>query len=406
MKSPGALAQWQSATRKKMIELLGGFPARTPLNARTVRRFDAQTYWVENITFESVPGFTVTANLYLPKGNAPFPVVLVPCGHSENGKAAESYQRVCIQLVGNGIAAFCYDPIGQGERKQILEVNQSGQALSKGKFRSTTEHSLVGVKSILLGSGLATRRIWDGMRALDYLESRDEIDASRMGCTGNSGGGLMTSYLVATDTRIQAAAPGCFVTTTEIKNVTPGPGDAEQNIFGQIAAHIDHSDYLQMAAPRAVLICAATDDFVPVNGTWTAFREAKRFYTQMGVPERVSLVEANEKHGFTRPLRLATVRWMKRWLQGSEEPLHDMLDWPVHSEADLRCTPKGQVLLLPKQKSIFDLDRDRARQLLQSRHERSHTLSSEALRKLIQQTIGLRDTKQSVSAADRCRANV
>ena len=104
----------------------------------------------------------------------------------------------------------------------------------------------------------------------------------------------MTSYLMALDDRIVAAAPSCFLTTTRRKNDNPGPGDAEQNIFGQISYGMDHPDYVLMRAPKPTLICAATRDFVPIEGTWETFRQAKRIYARLGFSERIGLVVGTE----------------------------------------------------------------------------------------------------------------
>ena len=100
----------------------------------------------------------MTALFYLPGGKPPFPGVLVPCGHSDNGKAMEAYQRACILLAKNGFAVLCYDPIDQGERFQLLD------ARGKPAARGTVAHCLAGVGSILLGRNTATYRIWDGIR--------------------------------------------------------------------------------------------------------------------------------------------------------------------------------------------------------------------------------------------------
>src|SRR5262249_30320615 len=156
--------------------------------------------------YESRPNHHVTANLYLPQGKGPFPGVLMPIGHSSTGKAAEYIQRGAILLVKHGIAVLAYDPIGQGERLQL--------PLASGKpvMGSTNEHTMLGVSAVLVGSQTAAFRIWDGIRSLDYLASRPEIDAKRLGCTGCSGGGTLTSYLMALDDRIAAAAPSCYIT--------------------------------------------------------------------------------------------------------------------------------------------------------------------------------------------------
>lgn len=344
------IAAYQAAKHAKFVELLGGFPERTPLNPRIAGTGEGDGYRYEKVIYESRPGFFVTAVLFLPaSGSAPYPAVLFPCGHSAEGKAEEAYQRACIMLARHGMAALAYDPIGQGERGQILTAD------NKQQFGSTIEHTLVGVGSILLGTNTATYRIWDGIRSIDYLESRDDIDASRLGCTGNSGGGTLTSYLMALDPRVAVAAPSCYVTSFRRLFDTIGPQDAEQNIFGFLAHGLDHADYLNLRAPKPTLVCCATRDFFDIQGTWDTFREAKRTYTRLGLPERVAIAETDEEHGFTVHLRCAMVQWMQRWLKGVDEPI-DEPDFPVLSVDELQCTPAGQVLLLEGARSVFDIN--------------------------------------------------
>ncbi len=360
LKTPDQIQKYAEDQRNNMRRALGfwdegktgnGFPEKTPLNARTVGRFEGDGFVVEKVIFESQPKHFVTALLYLPaKTTKPVPGVLIPCGHSSNGKAAGSYQLLGMSLARHGMAALCYDPIGQGERYQLLDDK------GKRRFRSTDEHTLVGVGSILVGRNTATYRIWDGVRALDYLESRKEVDGKKLGCAGNSGGGTLTEYLMALDDRIVAAAPGCSVTTFERKIVAPGPGDAEQNIFGQFAFGLDHADYIHMRAPKPTLICAATHDFVNIKGTWDVFREAKRIYARLGASEKVDLIEADRKHGMSQPLREATVQWMRRWLMGIDQPVTEPASKPF-SEAQVRCTPRGQVMLLDEARSVLDINR-------------------------------------------------
>jgi len=388
-KTAAEIAAWQEALTERFVASLGGFPERTPLRARVVGKLDGRGHRCEKIIFESRPGFFVTAVLYLPESKSPHPAVLFPCGHSENGKAAGSYQRACILLAQNGLAVLCYDPVGQGERKQILARDESGKPIARGRFRATSEHTICGVAPILLGENLATYRIWDGMRAMDYLASREDIDAARIGCTGNSGGGLMTSYLMALEPRIRAAAPGCFITTTRRKNESPGPGDAEQNIFAQTACGLDHPDLIMLAAPKPVLICAATRDFVPIEGTWEAFREAKRGYARLAFSKRIGLIEADQRHGFTRPLREGMVRWMSRWLRGVDEALQESV-FPIHSEDELRCTSQGQVLLLDGARSLHDLYREKAEMLAAKRREAWEAASASEKAQRVREVAGIR----------------
>lgn len=362
LKTPEQIRVWQIKTRDRFRELLGGFPERTPLNTKVVGKLDGDGFRVEKIIYESRPGFLVTANLYLPKSSGPYPGVLFPCGHSENGKAAGSYQKACMLLAKHGCAALIFDPPGQGERKQVLQQKGHDPAVHQAPFRSTSEHMVTGVAPVLLGQNLATYFIWDGMRGIDYLQSRDDILADRIGCTGNSGGGNQTSFLMALDERIVAAAPGNFITTTRIKNDRPGPGDAEQNIFAQTKYGIDHPDFLLMRAPKPTLILAATRDFVPIEGSWIAYRQARRLYAKLGFPERVNLVETDDRHGFNQELRVAMVRWMRRWLLKKDDAISEG-ELTLFGDRQLQCTPKGQTLLVEGAKSIFELNQDQERRL-------------------------------------------
>jgi cephalosporin-C deacetylase-like acetyl esterase len=351
LKTPEDVERRQLALRASFVQALGGYPQKTPLNPKVVGTLKGEGFRVEKVIYESRPDHHVTANFYIPEGKGPFPGVLVPCGHSDNGKASDAYQRVCILMAKNGLAVLCYDPIGQGERMQLLSAD--GKPAIKG---STTEHTYTGISAYLVGWSCATFRIWDGIRSIDYLESRPEVDPKRLGCTGNSGGGTLTAYLMALDDRIAAAAPSCYVTTLERLFATIGPQDAEQNITGQVAFGMEQTDYVSMRAPKPTLMCTATLDFFDIQGCWTTFREAKKIYGMFGHAERMDLIEYNDKHGFSKPRREAAMRWMRRWLLGADDaPVEG--DFPLFKDAELQCTETGQVLSALKGKSVFDLTR-------------------------------------------------
>jgi dienelactone hydrolase len=390
IRNPEELAAYQTRQRSFFERQLGGFPERTPLNSKVVGTLDRDTFTVEKVIFESRPDFLVTASLYLPKGDGPFPGVLVPCGHSVNGKAAETYQRASILLALNGMAALCYDPIGQGERAQILK-DDGTQLLG-----STIEHTMVGVGSILVGTNTAAYRVWDGMRAIDYLAGRPEVDAARIGCTGNSGGGTLTSFLMALDDRIVCAAPSCYITSFDRLLNTIGPQDAEQNWYGQLAHGFDHAEYILTRAPKPTLICAATQDFFDISGTWDTFRTAKQWYTKLGYPERVSLVEVDEPHGFSKGLREAAVSWMARWLLNKDEPVREP-EFEIFSDAELQCTSDGQVLLMDGAVSVFDFNIARGKVLADTRAELQKNLTDNEWLQAIRETIGMQSPKKPAS---------
>jgi cephalosporin-C deacetylase-like acetyl esterase len=373
LKTPADVAQRQREIKAKFIDALGGFPERTPLKPQVVGTRTGAGYRLERVIYESRPDHHVTALFYLPVGTGtpPYPAVLIPCGHDTNGKAAASYQRACILLAQNGIASLCYDPISQGERRQL--VDRDGKPAGAG---GTTEHTQITTGALLIGRSTASYRIWDGIRSLDYLASRPEIDAARLGCTGCSGGGTLTSYLMALDDRVAAAAPSCYITSLERLFATIGPQDAEQNITGQVVFGMDHADYLELRAPRPTLILSSTRDFFDIQGTWTTFREAKQLYGRLGHPERVDIIEENAGHGYPQAHREAMMRWMRRWLLGKDDAPAEG-DITVAGDAELQCTRTGQVLADLRGKSVFDLNAEREAELapLRAEYVKSHNKS-------------------------------
>lgn len=399
LKTPEDCVAYQKRMREFFRTQIGGFPERTPLNPRVIGKLKGDGFHVENVIYESWPGHHVTANLYLPNTKPPYPGVLVPCGHSHDGKAAAAYQRACILLAKNGMAALCYDPIGQGERYQVLSEQPNEFFRGGSRYRPphprvqyycTAEHTLMSVSSIPLGGNSARYRIWDGMRSIDYLISRPEIDAKRIGCTGNSGGGTLTSYIMALDDRVQAAAPVCYSTMFRYLVDFNGPQDGEQVIFGQLAYGMDIADYTLMRAPKPTLICAGTHDRTfKIDGTWELFREAKRFYTRMGYAERVDIIEADAPHGFTIQLREGSARWMNRWLMHKENPIFEG-DLPVFTDEELQCSQSGQILLDAGERSLFEINDGLNQQLAKDRVELWNSGDLKTLRERVREVSGVK----------------
>lgn len=384
--TPEAIAAYQARLRAKFIEAIGGLPERTPLEARVTGVLTRDDYRVEKIVFESRPKFFVTGALFLPdpaRRPPPYPGVLIPCGHADNAKAYETYQTMGAALARHGMAAFVFDPIDQGERFQMLD------AAGKPVIGGTTAHTMTGIGCMLLGRSVARFEIWDGMRALDYLASRPEVDPARLGITGNSGGGTQSSYLMALDERIKVAAPSCYLTTMQALLRTIGPQDGEQNIFGQLAFGMDHADYVMMRAPAPFLICAATKDFFDIAGTWDTFRFAKRLYTRMGFAERVELMENDAPHNYNALQRQSVLRWMARWLLGNDAPLAEGTIAPFKDE-ELRATPAGQVMLLPGARSTYDFNADDSAELAARRAPAWAAASADERRAKVRAVTGIR----------------
>ena len=345
------IAAYQKAMRECFLARLGAFPERTPLNARVTGTMERPGYRVEGVLFESQPGFHVTAALFLPASDKyapPYPGVIVPCGHAKEAKAYEPYQSMGALLALNGMAALVFDPVDQGERFQIVDAQ--GNDVMWG----TQAHNMLGTGSILVGRNTAWFEIWDGMRAIDYVQSRPEVDGARIGCTGNSGGGTQTAYIMALDERVDAAAPSCYINRAG-RQLETATGDAEQNIFGQLRVGMDHADYLMMRAPTPILLCAATKDFFDIRATWDTYRYAKRRYTRMGYAERLGILENPAGHNYNKTQREGVVRWLARWLCGRdahiEEPALDLF-----SEEELDVTPEGLVVRLPGARTAYQIN--------------------------------------------------
>ena len=221
--------------REFVLKSIGGLPQeRTPLNARLVGTLERDGFKVQRVIYDSLPGFHVTADLYLPKsGHPPFPVVLYTPGHYPEGKL-EAW-NLAANMALNGIAVLAYDPVGEGERLQYFDpvrrMSRAGHA--------TGEHSEASTQIALIGDHIARYFVWDAMRGLDYLASRQDIDSNRIGALGCSGGGTVTAYLATLDLRVKAAGVACYITSYSALLGTIGPQEAEQSIPGFIEHGFD-----------------------------------------------------------------------------------------------------------------------------------------------------------------------
>ena len=364
-KSDAEIAAYQAEQRAFFEQQLGGWFEKTPLRPQITGVVERPGFTVEKILFESMPGVYVTAALFLPDPDRfapPWPGVVVACGHTANGKAYDGYQRACALMALNGMAALIVDPFDQGERRQLLDHPDA-----PGLW-GTQAHTMVGVGSILVGRNAATYMVWDLIRAIDYLQSRPDIDPDRIGAAGNSGGGTQSAYLMALDDRVQAAAPNCYLCGLydRIRKLHE-PQDGEQNIFGQLAFGMDHADYVMMRAPRPTLVLVATDDFFDVEDAWDLYRHAKRLYSRMGHGQKVGIVENDGPHGWAPILREATAQWMNRWLRDQWDDIREPDDLTVLSEEEMRVTPQGQVLHLEGARSLYEINSAFERELAEQR---------------------------------------
>jgi len=349
------LAERRRLFRERFTRALGGFPDRTPLNPRVTGAIDMPGYRIEKVIFESRPGFHVTANLYLPKsGRAPHPAILFPLGHEAGAKAHDAWQHVLVTFARRGYVCLAWDTLGQGERIQVWDEDFQESKL----VRSTTEHTILGLQTLLAGDPLAQYTIWDGIRALDYLLSRPEVDPKRVGVTGNSGGGTHTAYLASLDDRFAAAAPSCYITSWQRLLDTIGPQDAEQCIPPFLADGLDHADFILAAAPKPYLMLTAIRDFFSIEGARATAAEVSRIYDSAGYGDRFGKFEADDGHGYTSPRRLAAYRFFSKWLEGSENTSPEG-EVRVLGERELWATRSGQVVTEFQAETVFTLNQKR-----------------------------------------------
>ena len=245
------------------------------------------------------------------------------------------------------------DPIGQGERMQYYNPKTKKTDVEWGVI----EHSYAGAQNIIEGSCIARYFIWDGIRGIDYLISRPEVDKDRIGITGNSGGGTQTSYLMMTDERIKCAVPCTYLTNRYEYMKTMQSHDAEQNIFGAVKNGFNHDDIMTALAPKPVQIGAVSYDFFCIEGTIKSFERAKKIYSLYGAGNNINLVIDDSVHLYSDVLRQASVNWFKKHLKN--EPMNFVTSKNIATEepAKLNCTQTGQILdKFPDSNKVYNLN--------------------------------------------------
>ena len=335
------LKEEQEVKKQAFLTAIGGLPSsESPLNPRTVKIVQAEGYLVENVIFESRPKHYVTANLYLPEQRVQArAAVLFLCGHEYEGKHSSYYHQVCLRFVQAGLIVLAIDPIGQGERLSFLS------GADRAPLWGTAEHQRLGVQSYAIGESVARYFLHDAMRAIDYLQSRPEVDPARIGVTGNSGGGTQTAMLMVCDERLAAAAPGTFIMNRQQYMHAGGVQDAEQVWPGLSAQGFDHEDLLLCFAPKPLLVLAVQYDFFPIEATRRTVQRCRRFWQMLNHPDRIALVEDASTHRYTDRLAIAAANFFSKELMGKASPVSER-ERPLKplQAKQLLCTPSGQVL--------------------------------------------------------------
>ncbi|MBK9166325.1 MAG: acetylxylan esterase [Bryobacterales bacterium] len=378
IRTAGDAERYLASIKERIRLAMGPMPERTPLNARVTGTVERDTYRIEKVIFESRPGFLVTANLYVPKGRSfPLPGVVGSCGHSVNGKCGETYQAFSQGLARQGYVVLIFDPIGQGERFQYTDAQ-----LQPRRGTGTREHLYAGNQQVLTGEFFGGWRAWDGIRALDYLLTRPEVDRRHVGITGNSGGGTMSTWLCGLEERWTMAAPSCFVTTFRRNLENELPADTEQCPPRAIALGLDHDDFIAAMAPKPVILLGKERDYFDARGFEESYWRLKRLWGMLGKEENLAKFMGPTPHGYSQENREAMYGWFNRVTgvaQGSAEP-----NLTIEKDETLWCTPRGQVAGL-QSKPLYSFTRGRSEELRAKRRP----LVGAALREAVAGTLRL-----------------
>lgn len=374
--------QWkqrQEWIKRSLHEVVGTFPARTPLNARVVRTITMDGYRVEHVLFESRPGFYVTSSLYVPgtlRKKEKAPAIIYCSGHATEGYRSDVYQHVILNLVKKGFIVFAFDPVGQGERLEYFDP-----ATNKSRAGGpTSEHSYPGSQAFITGSSQANYMIWDGIRAVDYLLTRKEVDASRIGITGRSGGGTQSAYIAAFDDRIHAVAPENYITNFTRLLESIGPQDAEQNFARAISEGLDHGDLLIVRAPKPALMITTTRDMFSIQGARETADEVSRVYESFGSQSAFGMVEDDAPHASTKKNREAMYAFFREHLKNPGQTTDEQI--ALLTKDQLQVTEKGQVSTSLGGETVYSLNLRSMEALLQKKSAPDHTAIADEARKL------------------------
>lgn len=290
---------------------LDPMPARGDLNAVTVDVLDHESFTVEKLHFQSSPGLYVTGNLYLPKKReGRLPAILYVCGHSQMMEGnvrfgnKTGYQHHPAWFAQNGFVALVIDTIQLGE---IAGLHHGTHNLNMWWWNSRG-YTPAGVET------------WNGVRALDYLQSRPEVDPEKLGVTGRSGGGAYTWYISAVDERVKASVPVAGITDLRnhlLDGVIDGHCDC---MFALNKLGWDFNKIASLVAPRALLITNTDKDPIfPLDGVVRVHRDTARVYKALNASEKIGLLVAEGAHKDVQELQVGAFRWFKRFLAGDTE---------------------------------------------------------------------------------------
>jgi dienelactone hydrolase len=295
--------QWEVRARELRTHLLAvnGLrprPEAPPLRAQVFGTVERGDYAVSKVFFQSYPGLVVTGNLFVPRGKkGPFPAVLNPHGHWPVGRLADEESGTVlgrgVSFARQGYVAFCYDMIGYNDSWQLPHRQESD-------------------RQRLWGFGQMSLQLYNSLRAVDFLQSLKEVDAERIGCTGESGGGTQTYMLMAVDERIKVAAPVVMVSARM-------QGGCVCENAPSLRLDTTNPEIAALMAPRPLLLVSCTGDWTVEVPTYE-YPFIRRVYDLYGAADRVQSVQIDADHNYNLDSRNAVYPFFAKWLLGADDP--------------------------------------------------------------------------------------
>ena len=313
---PENAEQWERQKpelRRQLAEMLGldPMPAKTPLSPVVTGRIQKEGYSIENLHFQSMPGLYVTGNLYLPDNvETPLPAILYVCGHAHAKEGDLSfgnktaYQHHGIWFAKHGFVCLTIDTIQLGE----IEGIHHGTYRYDRWWWNSRGYTPAGVEA------------WNGIRALDYLQSRPEVDGKRLGITGRSGGGVYSWWVAALDERVQAVVPVAGI--TDLRNyVVDGAVEGHCDCMFMVNTYRwDYPMIASLIAPRPLLIANSDKDSIfPLDGVLRTHRQVRDIYSILDAEDQLGLLITEGPHKDTQDLQVPAFRWFQRWLKASDD---------------------------------------------------------------------------------------
>lgn len=289
---------WQEETREKFATVLGlnPLPERTPLNAFTTGTIDMPDYTIEKVAFESRPNHVVPALLYLPKNvDGPVPAVISAIGHWSYGKSSNAPQQRGIGFAKQGYALLSLEAAYAWERG--IPGNSEGY------------------EPIVSGGAIAGHLVWDIMRGADYLQSRDDIDGSKLAVTGASGGGLQASYAGALDERFKAVLPA--VALWSMPEMAVGFYYSTDNWVPGLSLLGGMGKLVALTAPRAVLMMSTDADYASAFAQEVMIDAVRPHYRLLGAGNRLQHTIEKAGHSYTQRMREDSYAFLDRWVRGT-----------------------------------------------------------------------------------------